>query len=239
MKTFILSLILIAGGWYLYETDRFFPDLMQSFNREGLLKHYSPIEDSKGRTIHCKVIAKNEDFIIIERESDQQSFLLNTYTLSRSSRRKVDALSDFNTSAVEDRLFTEALGTVRVELEYVPALTYLRCHRTNLRQKSCEGIEVDRFRAFLRAQGVPYRETTPDETRRRRLRLSARRREKRARDSRGQRTYLYNQRAPAENSDRKRLLDSIHGYKPLDSDARRSPTQAYCTEGKAAHSRAR
>lgn len=162
VKNLIVILLLLAGGLYGYsklETHSL-SDLIAYFSNTNISEKYTSFKDKTGRELSAKVLAKKTDFIVIEREQDRQNFLLNTYTLDKSSRRKVEAKKDFEVSLVDEYLYSAALDSIKVYLEYVPELNYFSCRLGGMRRKNCRGKKVDKFRTFLTEQGIEYRETT-------------------------------------------------------------------------------
>lgn len=148
-------------GAVLFErvsSDQLLPQSEKSSGSQD--RGYRLIKDANGRELNCKITAKDQDFVVIEREGDTQSFLINIYSLSRASRGELEALDGFDASAVEHMLYLAALRSVKVELQYVPSLTYFRCSSNGAVQKSCEGLQVDQFRQFLVKAGVQFSEKT-------------------------------------------------------------------------------
>ncbi|MGB0415525.1 MAG: hypothetical protein ACPGKS_01615, partial [Coraliomargarita sp.] len=158
--------LLIGGAWFIYKNQgNPITSLQNWLSTESSQIKNICLVNKAGVELDCRIIGKKADFLVIERSSDNGFFLVDSYTLERKSRRKVEALRDFKEDTVNEHLFREAQKSIRVELMYVAEHNYFRCDRTGEKMKTCTGSKVDAFRAFLRKEAIDYREsnlqTTP------------------------------------------------------------------------------
>lgn len=160
MRYLCFVLAVLAAAWFRNCGDAD----SQIFSIENLSiptlnKEFAKIVDQNGRELSCKLTAKRDNFVQIQREADGRGFVISLSTLSDASRKRFSRISDFNQEVVDVELLKLAGKEFQVELLYIPGISAdYRSKCTGQRIKTSVGIKLDSYRDFLRNYGFKYKE---------------------------------------------------------------------------------
>lgn len=161
MKYFAVILILAGAGYAFYASGQNpIKAIQEVVAPTDATREYVEMIASDGRTLQAKVTARRGPFLEIEREVDQQRFLLPVEQLSEDSRRKLKAVADFNEETLNKHIFEQAKQTMTVEVLSVPKACTFICPQNGERLNTKHGAERDYYITLLRELGIPYRETS-------------------------------------------------------------------------------
>ncbi len=112
--------------------------------------------DRQNRSLDCRLIAKRENFALVERSGDAKQFLIHSNRLADKSRNSLLRHADFNQEAMDEWLFESARGAVRVDLLFLKGSDRYRCRGTGESLQTCSAQKIERFRTILDEMTLDY-----------------------------------------------------------------------------------
>jgi ribosomal protein S18 len=67
---------------------------------DPIFKTPTTLKDSRGRSLECRILAKHGDTIAVQRNSDQQQFLISSKKLSPGDYQRLAMISDHRTDLI-------------------------------------------------------------------------------------------------------------------------------------------